>query len=106
MKFSNSVLFFFMGFTMCYLIAQVFRLLLVERRRRRLEATLYLGGECAQCKLSYMFGRLQFHHEDPSKKITTVARLSSSSEEKFWTEVNKCILLCEDCHIEHHHMGQ
>lgn len=62
-----------------------------ERRARAIEK---LGGKC-KC------GRedgLQFDHIDPQSKSFTIAKLSSVKEEKFWEEVDKCQLLCEDCH--------
>lgn len=68
--------------------------------RRREEAIIYLGGRCKGCN---GLDDLQFHHYDPITKTATIARMSSYSESKFWEEVNKCILLCSDCHKNHHY---
>lgn len=59
---------------------------------------------CAKCGDS-RFYVLDFHHIDPSTKIDTVARLSvHSSGEKMWEEIDKCVLLCANCHREFHYL--
>lgn len=66
---------------------------------RRQKAIDYLGGCCSSCG---SISDLEFHHADPLEKVFTIARGSSFSEERFWTEVNKCILLCDVCHKSRH----
>lgn len=59
--------------------------------------------KCAKCGES-RFYLLDFHHVDPSNKVETVARLStSSSMERTWEEIKKCICLCANCHREFHY---
>jgi len=65
--------------------------------KRRKEALLYLGDKCVLCDNSNPED-LQFDHIDPTTKTNTIARLSSASEERFWSEVDKCQLLCKNCH--------
>ena len=73
---------------------------MLERyHRRRAEALLQLGNQCVSCGVSGNEEALQFHHKDPDNKEFTIAKHSSASEKRFWAEVAKCVLLCEDCHI-------
>jgi hypothetical protein len=44
---------------------------------------------------------LQFHHLDPTKKDFTIGG-KSWSYERLKQEVDKCILVCANCHIEIH----
>ena len=61
--------------------------------------------KCAKCgeKRSYL---LDFHHLDPTQKDSTVARLtsSSSSKQRIQEEIDKCIVLCANCHREFHYL--
>lgn len=66
--------------------------------RRKAEAIEVLGGKCVRCG---SVEDLEFDHIDPSTKISTIGKLASTaSEEKLWTEVAKCQLLCKACHKE------
>lgn len=67
--------------------------------KRRLSAIKHLGGSCEICESTE---DLHFHHKDPSTKLFTISKASSFSEERFWNEVNKCVLLCGVCHSNHH----
>lgn len=70
---------------------------MLNRYRKRMAlAKEKLGGKCVSCGVA---SDLQLDHVDPSTKSFTIGRMSSCSEEKFWTEVAKCQLLCEPCHI-------
>ena len=63
------------------------------------------GGKCEKCGYDSNISALQFHHIDPStKEFTLDARtLERTSDEVILQEFNKCILLCSNCHSEHHH---
>jgi 5-methylcytosine-specific restriction endonuclease McrA len=64
-----------------------------RRKRRREVAIAMLGGKCVQCGATE---RLEFDHIDPSTKTATIGQLVSRST--FWVEIEKCQLLCYDCH--------
>ena len=64
-------------------------------QQRRKAAIEFLGGKCVVCDTTE---NLQFDHIVPATKDGTVARMSSLSEEVFWREIDKCQLLCKDCH--------
>lgn len=65
-------------------------------QKRRQNAIEYLGGKCVDCN---SLQHLEFDHIDRSTKLMTVAKASSLSEERFWNEVNKCVLRCTECHL-------
>jgi hypothetical protein len=54
-----------------------------------------LGGVCSHCPSTT---ELELDHIDPATKSFTVSKLGSCNEVKFWAEVDKCQLLCTDCH--------
>ncbi len=64
--------------------------------KRRAKAIAYLGGKCSSCSATE---GLEFDHIDSETKLFTIAKGSSFSEERFWAEVDKCQLLCNDCHV-------
>lgn len=68
-------------------------------QRRRLEAIIKLGGKCVECDSDC---NLHFHHKDSSEKSFTLAKGSSYSDKRWNAEVEKCKLLCADCHAKHH----
>jgi len=74
-----------------------------NRYETKLKLIDMLGGVCKKCKQSFHPAAFDFHHLDPSKKefsITTA--FQNMSFEKIYQEVQKCILLCANCHrIEH-----
>ena len=46
---------------------------------------------------------LDFHHINPSIKDSTIARLvTCKSREKMMTEIEKCIVICSNCHRKLH----
>jgi 5-methylcytosine-specific restriction endonuclease McrA len=63
---------------------------------RMQEAITFLGGKC-KCGLTE---GLQLDHIDPATKSFTIAKMWSLSKEKFWIEVRKCQLLCQECHSD------
>ena len=62
----------------------------------------YLGGECKHCGVKEPLCIFDFHHLDPRGKDFTLNQKKSLSFEKVKSELDKCILLCANCHrIEH-----
>lgn len=47
---------------------------------------------------------LDFHHRDRSKKDFNVSRMGDRSLKRIMIEVNKCDILCANCHRELHHL--
>ena len=62
------------------------------------EAKEQLGGKCVKCGTTE---NLQFDHIHPKDKLFAITRqLLMSDRKKFQEELDKCQLLCIDCHIE------
>ena len=77
----------------------------VQRRREKLKslAVEYKGCECSYCGYSKCQSALEFHHTDPSEKDFGIsAKGYTKSFEKMKVELDKCILLCANCHREEH----
>lgn len=74
-----------------------------NRRLKRKKLVDYAGGECRICGYKKYVGALQFHHKDPSQKDFTLStRIFGKSMKVLKQEVDKCILLCANCHAEVH----
>ena len=72
-----------------------------NHRRLRARAVSYKGGKCEACGYSKCIAAFDFHHIDPSTKDFTI----SSRNLKWETlvkEIDKCQLLCANCHREAH----
>ena len=55
---------------------------------------------CIQCGYNAHPETLQFHHMDPSTKKFGIGSSVMRSWEKLQAEINKCVLLCANCHCE------
>lgn len=63
-----------------------------------------LGGKCKHCGESKSY-LLDFHHVDPTEKEGTLSDFSKGYNlEKFFKELDKCDLLCANCHREFHYL--
>jgi 5-methylcytosine-specific restriction endonuclease McrA len=77
----------------------------VQRRRERvrLMAVNYKGGRCQVCGYDRCVEALEFHHLDPAQKDFGISYKGyTRSWEKVKQEVDKCVLLCANCHREAH----
>jgi hypothetical protein len=71
------------------------------RKRKKIELVEYKGGCCEKCGYKKSFEALQFHHLDPNEKDFNLSGKTYSIE-RLKKEVDKCILVCANCHIEIH----
>ena len=71
------------------------------RKRTKIKLIEYKGGSCEKCNYNKSVSALQFHHLDPKEKDFQIGG-SSYSFENLKKEVDKCILVCANCHIEIH----
>lgn len=63
----------------------------------------YLGGRCMQCGWKKCLWGLEFHHRDESKKLFTINEHYDLSWGRLKSELDKCDLLCANCHrLEHY----
>lgn len=61
----------------------------------------YKGGSCEICGYNKSLRALHFHHKDPNQKDFSISGKSLSFD-KMKSEVDKCILVCGNCHSEIH----
>lgn len=74
----------------------------------RLKALEYKGNKCKLCDYSKSVWALDFHHRDPSQKDFNIFENNPSRKAvrewiKIKIELDKCDLLCKNCHSELHH---
>lgn len=68
----------------------------------KLRCIAYKGGKCSLCGYCKCPRSLVFHHTDPEKKDFSVSGSHARSWESIKTELDKCVLLCTNCHGEVH----
>lgn len=68
----------------------------------KLMAISYLGGSCASCGYNKCPAALVFHHVNPENKEFTFGGHHGLSFQRIKNELDKCVLLCNRCHAEHH----
>jgi 5-methylcytosine-specific restriction endonuclease McrA len=77
----------------------------VKDRRKKIKkmAVEYKGGKCQICSYDKCIEALEFHHLDPNKKDFGIASKGvTRSWAKVKAELDKCIMLCANCHREVH----
>lgn len=73
-----------------------------RRRSIKKQAIEYLGGHCVKCGYAEDFPEVyDFHHVDPSTKDYDIFK-SVKAFEVIKPELDKCILLCANCHRKEH----
>ena len=74
-----------------------------RRKKVRIMAVEYKGGKCKQCGYYRCLEALEFHHADPAKKDFNISsRGYTRSWKRVQEELDKCIMLCANCHRETH----
>lgn len=72
------------------------------RNRLKERATYVLGEKCQICGYNKCISALDFHHVNPEEKEITFSGNTNRSWEATRKELQKCILLCANCHREVH----
>jgi predicted transcriptional regulator len=75
---------------------------LKKQRQMKINSVNYKGGKCCICGYNKYVGSMDFHHIDPSKKDFSISQLRTYSWEKIKLELDKCMLVCKNCHGEIH----
>ena len=74
-----------------------------ERRRSiKIKAIEYLGGKCVDCGIVDDPCIYDFHHVDPTIKEIAFGTRGGKSFESLKSELDKCVLLCANCHRKRH----
>ena len=73
----------------------------IERKRK---LVLLKGGKCDCCGYDKNLCALEFHHRNPKDKVSELDSrvLSNRTWDFILEEAEKCLLLCSNCHREHH----
>lgn len=71
-------------------------------KQRKLDMIEYKGGICVHCKLQVHWAAFDFHHLNKKTKEYSWNKMRLMNIDKCKKELDKCILLCSNCHrIEH-----
>jgi len=77
----------------------------VDKRRKKIKAlaVAYKGGKCQHCGYDRCVGALEFHHIDRNTKLFGISFNGlTRSWERTKNELDKCVLICSNCHKEIH----
>ena len=74
----------------------------VRRHRAKLAAIEYLGGKCKHCGTAHHPSAMEFHHRDPQNKEVTIGMVANKQWAVIKKELDKCDLLCSNCHRVFH----
>lgn len=75
-----------------------------KQREFKERCVVYKGSECQYCGYKKCIGALEFHHIDPKQKDFSISKRKLCRDfEEIKTELDKCLLLCANCHREEHH---
>ena len=72
------------------------------RNRLKERAVYVMGGKCQCCGYDKCITALEFHHLDPKEKDFNFGSNSNRSWQNTRDEIQKCILVCANCHREIH----
>ena len=74
-----------------------------KRKDLKIKSIEYKGGCCENCGYNKCVDALEFHHLDSTQKDFGIAASGiTRSWDKMKVELDKCILLCANCHRELH----
>ncbi len=79
----------------------------VQKRRDMLKqmAVEHKGGQCQKCGYNKCISALDFHHIEPQHKDFGISHKGlTRSWEAIKKEIDKCILVCANCHREIHEL--
>jgi len=77
----------------------------VDKRRKKIKkmAVAYMGSKFIFCHYSKCISALEFYHIDEAKKFFGLSMNGlTRSWERTKKELDKCILVCSNCHKEIH----
>lgn len=72
------------------------------RKRKKLKAVEYMGEKCIVCNYDKCIAALHFHHIEPLEKEFAFSSNMTKPFEVLQIELNKCIIVCSNCHGEIH----
>lgn len=74
-----------------------------RRKKKKQQIVNYLGGRCIDCDIVDIPDIYDTHHINPSTKEFSIAKSAGQTfNDKLKVELDKCILLCANCHRKRH----
>lgn len=73
-----------------------------QRNENKINAVQLKGGKCIICGYNKCLDAFNFHHINPEEKLFTLSGSWHLSKENINKEIEKCVLLCANCHAEVH----
>ncbi len=73
-----------------------------SRQNKKRRAVEYMGGKCIVCNYDKCIAALHFHHIEPHDKEFGFSSNMTKPFEVLQIELNKCIIVCSNCHSEIH----
>lgn len=61
--------------------------------------------KCAKCGYNKCGASLDFHHRNPEEKSFGIARRANTKLSTLMPEIEKCVVLCANCHREFHYLN-
>lgn len=74
----------------------------IRRYRNKKRGIEYLGGKCIKCGFNGCMSAFDFHHVDWEDKDFAISQCGNKSWFILKKELDKCILLCANCHRKEH----
>lgn len=72
-------------------------------REVKQKCVVYKGGKCSVCGYVRCLAALDFHHIESKEKEFTLGQKSRRWGKSLREELDKCLLLCSNCHRELHY---
>ena len=73
-----------------------------RKNKLKIKCVEYKGGKCERCGYNKCMRALSFHHLDPKQKDFQISGAHCRKWDIVQKELDKCILLCCNCHAEIH----
>jgi len=78
------------------------RYVIESGRKKKKQAVAHKGNKCIKCGYNKCINALEFHHRDPFTKDKNWSRMRGWKWDRLVKELDKCDLLCANCHREIH----
>ena len=75
---------------------------ILSRKRKKIKAVEYKGGQCQVCGYHKNVEALEFHHINPEEKDFQIGNFLTKPWAIIQKELDKCVLVCSNCHREIH----
>ncbi len=75
------------------------KIALLKKKQKMVD---YLGGKCIKCGYNKSLSALTFHHRNPEEKEFELGHIKDNNWNKVKRELDKCDLVCFNCHMEIH----